>query len=324
MMATISKAAVKRAVIAAQKRRAAQPDVFRPEAAHYPRLQHSEREGGRLFTEFFRKGGFDARTYHRLKKQHTAELNRILDAEKAAAVKRASRARDTVHSSIAGQTRALQQLTAQKGFFPYPSYSLDKPFLIWAQPHANIISEDNIESFNSWAKIRVTSSADEGAENLSFYFLWDNPSDFYAVINASTFMSASGHLKAVATGGLSGIDPTSRFSGVGCSAKFALWSWWQNPPTHTDYAEQLLSSIQVSASFWDKSATANVSDGASLDRTMFLVPPGGAVIFEVVFAVGYYQGHGHCDADFESGSFRITCPVVVVSVLTGSPTLAVC
>jgi hypothetical protein len=315
-MATISKAALKRAVIAAQKRRGVQPEVFRPEAANYPKLQRSEREGGKLFAEFYRKGGFDARSYNRLKKQHSAELNRILDQEKAAAVKRASRAKDTLHSSISGQSRALQQLTAQNGFFPFPSYSLDKPFLIWAQPHANIISDSSIESFNSWAKIRVTTSADQGTENLSFYFLWDNPTDFYAVINAATFMSASGHLKAVATGGLSGIDPTSRFSDVGCSANFALWSWWQNPPPHTDYATQVLASIGVSASFWDKSATANVSDGASLNRTMFLVPPRGVVVFEVAFTVDYYQGHGHCDADFESGSFRITCPVVVVSVLT--------
>jgi hypothetical protein len=314
-MAKFSTAALKRAVAADAKRKAAFPTMLRPETQH-PKLQRAEREAEGLLADFYREAGLNSRAFSRLRKEHSAELARALEAEKAAAVKRASRVKGTVHSSIIGQAQALQQMTVGNGFFPYPSYSLDKPILIWAAPHANILSDSNIESFNSWAKIRVRTGADQGAEAVSFYFLWSNPSPYFAVINAATFMSATGHLTAVATGGLSGIDPRSRHSDVGVSANLALWQWWTSPQTHTPYTSYPLGEVHASASFWDKSRTADVSRGAQLTQSTLLVPPHATVIVEVNCTVAYYQGHGHMDADFESGDFRITCPVVLISVLT--------
>jgi len=293
-----------------------------PDPAQYPKLSNSQRAGEELFSEFFRKAGLDVKKLGALQEQHNTELRRILDKQKADAIKRASRAKDTVHSSISSQSQALELLAANKPFFQFPFITLDKPFLIWATPHSNIISDSTIAPFNSWAKISVDSTQSSGFDKLSFYFLWDNPSDFYAVINAATFMSASGHLEATAYGGLSGIDPTSRYSDLGVSANFALWAWWVQPPTPTPYATQIFTSISASASFWDNSESASVSDGFNLDKTLFLVPPKGVVVFEVTFAVGYSNGHGHVVADFESGDFKVGCPVVVVSLLTSPSALA--
>jgi hypothetical protein len=320
-MARISKAELKRALIAAEAKRSEYSTVFQPDPAQYPKLQDTLRAGEQLFAEFFRKAGLDIEGLAALQKQHSTELSRILDQEKTEAIKRASDAKDTVHSSIKSQTAALQAIAANNSFFPFPSFNLEKPLLILATPHSNIISDSSVEPFNSWAKIKVDSTASSGLEKLSFYFLWDNPSDFFTVINASTFMSATGHLLARASGGLSGIDPTSRFSDLGVSANFALWSWWLQPPTSTPYVTQPFTSIAVSASFWDKSATASVSDGFLLSQNLFIIPPHGVVLFEVTFEVGYSNGHGHIVADFESGDFRIGCPVVVVSVLTSPSTL---
>jgi hypothetical protein len=152
--------------------------------------------------------------------------------------------------------------------------------------------------------------------------MWDNPSDFYAVINATAAMSATGHLRATAQGGLSGVDPTSRYSNLSVMTSFALWEWWKQPPTSTPYSTQLLKFITVSASFWTKSVVASVSDGSNLDRTSFIVPPRGVVVLEAAFEVVYSNGHGHVIADFESGAFKIACPVAVVSVLS-SPSVLV-
>jgi hypothetical protein len=320
-MARISKAELKRALIAAEAERSKYPTVFQPDPAQYPKLQSTLRAGEQLFAEFFRKAGFDVEELAALQKQHSTELRRILDQEKADAIKRASRAKDTVHSSIKSQTQALQAIAASNAFFPFPSFNLEKPFLIWATPHSKIISDSTVEPFNSSAKIRIDSTASSGLDKLSFYFIWDNPSDFFTVINANTFLSATGHLHATATGGLSGIDPTSRYSYLGASANFALWSWWLQPPTSTPYVTQQFASLAVSASFWDKSVAASISDGFLLSQNLFIVPPHGVVIFEVTLAVGYSNGHGHIIADFESGDFKVVCPVVVVSVLTTPSTL---
>jgi hypothetical protein len=323
-MAKISTAELKRTLIAAEKNRLKHRAEDGLDPARYPKLASTRREGEKLLDEFFRKAGLDTRKLVALQKQYGAELQRVVDKQTAGAVRRASRAKDTVNSSIKSQRDAFKLLAADKPFFPFPSVSLDKPFLIWATPRANIISDSTIEPFNSRAKIRIESSDSSGLHKLSFYFLWDNPSDFFAVINVSTFMSATGRLKATAFGGPSGIDPTSRFSFVGCSANLALWSWWEQPPNSTPFVTQHIASVEEHASFWDKSNAVSVSDGANLNKTFFLVPPHGVVVIEVAFRVGYNNGHGRALADFETGAFRVTCPVVVVAVLTApSATLTV-
>jgi hypothetical protein len=320
-MAKISTAELKRVVIEAEKNRLQTSNV-RIDRARHPRLLSAERAGDEFLSEFFRSKGFDEKRFAALRKQHRAELDRVIEQEDADAIRRSARANRAVQAQIKSQTAALKQLRGSKPFFPFPLVTLDTPFLIWATPRSNIISDSSIEPFNSWAKVRVESSDSEGTHKLSFYYLWDNPSDFFAVINGSTFMGATGRLKASVSGGLSGIDPTSRFSFVWCSVNFALWSWWQQPPTSTPYTTHSLASVAEDASFWDKSEAVSVADGFNLDQTHFLVPPQGVVVFEVTLQISYSNGDGKALADFESGDFRVTCPVVVVALLTGSLTNA--
>jgi hypothetical protein len=48
---------------------------------------------------------------------------------------------------------------------------------------------------------------------------------------------------------------------------------------------------------------------------MFAVAPGKGVVFEVALALDYRNDSGDIEADFESGDFKIACPVVVFSLL---------
>jgi hypothetical protein len=192
----ISKSDLKRALIAAEAERSKYPTVFRPDPTQHPELLSTLRAGEKLFSEFFRKAGLDEKKLAELQKQHNTELRRILDKYKAEAVKHASSVKDTIHSSIKSQSEALKLLAADNSFFPFPSFSLEKPLLILATPHSNIIWDSNIAPFDSWAKIRVDSTESSGSQKVSFDFLWNNPSNFFAVINANTFMSASGLLEA--------------------------------------------------------------------------------------------------------------------------------
>jgi hypothetical protein len=65
----------------------------------------------------------------------------------------------------------------------------------------------------------------------------------------------------------------------------------------------------------------SISAGVSMNRTMFPVPSGRLVIFEVALAVEYDNDDGDIVADFESGNFMIGCPVVVFSILNSPPEL---
>jgi hypothetical protein len=52
---------------------------------------------------------------------------------------------------------------------------------------------------------------------------------------------------------------------------------------------------------------------------MFAVPPGDVVVFEVALLLEYENDSGDIEADFESGDFQISCPVVVLSLLNSPP-----
>jgi hypothetical protein len=60
----------------------------------------------------------------------------------------------------------------------------------------------------------------------------------------------------------------------------------------------------------------------SLNATLFpvaIVPPGKVIVFEVALRLDYWNNSGDIEADFESGDFRIACPVVVIWLLNSPP-----
>src|SRR5205807_1697804 len=101
---------------------------------------------------------------------------------------------------IASQSKALADLTSRSDFFPHPSFNLDTPFLIWSIPLIDI-SDSAAVPFGSFAKFKLstsqfgTQSPDPASpvQKVGFYFYWVNPFNDSAVINAATFMSATGY-----------------------------------------------------------------------------------------------------------------------------------
>ncbi len=303
----ISKAELKKAILAVEAERLKHPVVFRLNSAQYPKLLSSRRAKEKLVSEFLREAGLDTKKFEALEEQQSAEQERIIDKHKADALKRASRQNDTLHSTILEQSKALQGLTAPGDFFPNPAFSLDKPFLVWTAPLL-ALSDSAVVPFGSWAKFKVASS-ESRTQTVGFYFYWANPYDVYAVINATTFMSAIGHVKAHAPWTY-GVNTSS----VTIAALFALWF---GLPQNTPYESEVLGSVGAWGGLFTGGETnaISISAGVNLNKTMFAVPPKEVVIFEVALAVIYENDDGNIEADFESGDFKITCPIVVVSLL---------
>ncbi|WP_447984063.1 hypothetical protein [Nitrospira sp. Nam74] len=312
-MKKISKADIKKAILAVEAERLKQPVVSRPDYAKYPKLVSSRRASERMVSEFLRNGGLDTKKFEALQVQRSAELQRIVGKHKADALQRASRQKDTLHSSILEQSKALRSLASKGDFFPYPSFSLDTPFLIWTTP---LLALDSAAvPFGSWAKFKIATSKYQGTQKVGFYFYWANPYADYAVISASTFMSATGHLKLHAPWTI-GVNT----SWVQASARFGLWFGFPQAAS-TDYESAFLGQTGAYAQTFiggDTNAIA-ISAGVSLNKTMFAVPPGNIVIFEVALAVEYENDEGNIEADFESGDFKIACPIVVFSLMNSPP-----
>ena len=314
-MKKISMAALKKAIVAVEAERLKQPVALRLDRAQYSNLQKTRRASEKMLSGFLREAGLDLKKFQALQEQRSAELERVVARQKTDALRRASRQKDTLHSSIVAQSTALRDLASRGDFFPNPSFSLDTPFSIWTTP-LQPLADSAAVPFGSWAKFDFKTSAYQGTQKVGFYFYWANPLSDYAVINATTFMSATGHLRTHAPWGL-GVN----HSWVEVKARFGLWFGWPNDVASTSYATASLRSIgSYSNTGTGPSIDAiSVSAGVTLSKTMFAVPPGNAVVFEVALAVDYENDKGNIDADFASGDFRIACPVVVFSLLN-SPT----
>jgi len=310
----ISKTELKKAILAVEGERAKHPVAFRPDPAQHLRLQKGRRASEEMASGFLSVAGLNLEKFEALQERRSGQLERIIAKHKNDALRRASRQKDTLHSSIVAQSEALRAAASRPDFFPDPSFSLDTPFLIWTTP---LLAADTAAvPFGSWAKFRVATSAYRGPQKVGFYFYWANPFSDYAVINATTFMSATGHLKSHApwTWGVN-------TSWVETWALFGLWFGFPRDVTSSSYAGEFLGNAGAYGSNFTGGDTgaSSVSAGVSLSRTMFAVPPREVVVFEVALSVDWENDEGDIEADFESGDFKITCPVVVFSLLNTPP-----
>jgi hypothetical protein len=314
-MKGVSKSELKQAILAVEAERLKHPAAFRPTDAQQRKLQKGREASERMASRFLRDAGLDLERFRALQERRSAELERLVEADKAAAMRRASRQRDRLHASIARQSEALRDLVAQDGFFPNPSFSLDTPFLIWSTPLLPLDSE--AVPFGSWAKFRVKTSARRGPQKVSFFFVWASPFSDYAVINAATFMSVTGHLRSHAPWTV-GVNT----SWVDATALLGLSFGIPRDPFSTSYTGEFLGATGAFGSTFTGGETrsTSVSAGVSLTQTMFAVPPRTLVVFEVALSVGYENDDGDVDADFQSGDFGIACPVVVFTLLNSPPT----
>jgi hypothetical protein len=311
-MKKVSKAELRKAIIAAETERAKHPVSLPVDRARHPRLERNRRRSEEMASALLTRAGFDMDKFQALQEQRNAELERVVTKHKTEALRRASRQKGPLHASIAEQSEALRDLVVQGDVFPYPAFTLDTPFLIWSTPLLPL--ESAAVPFGSWAKFRVTTSEPRAWPKVSFYFYWASPFSDYAVINAATFMSATGHLRSHAPWTI-GVNT----SWVEVFALFSL-SFGVSRTLSFQESEFLGRTGAFGSTFTggDVSATA-ISAGVNLSHTMFAVPPGKVVVFEVGLDVNYENNDGNIDADFASGDFAIACPVVVFSLLNAPP-----
>ena len=309
-MKKISTAELKKAILAVEAERAKHPVPFRPDRAQRAALQKSRQVSDKMVSGFLKEAGLDLKKFQALQEQRSVELERMVAQHKADALRLAKQRKGTLHSSIVAQSKALRDLGARSDFFPYPTFTLDTPFLIWTIPLADIADSAAVP-FGSWAKFDFKTS-NSLTQKVGFYFYWANPYTDYAVINAATFMSATGHLRAHAPWTV-GVNTSEVYAW----AVLNLWFGWPTDVTSTSSAAEFLGSARAFGSTFtggDVEGTS-ISSGVSLNTTMFAVPPGAVVVFEVALLLDCENDSGNIDADFASGDFQIAGPVVVFSLL---------
>lgn len=281
----------------------------------------ARRAGGRLARKSLAAG----KAAGRFEKLVTAQLARAAERSrkwKAAAIKGSAAGATLLDGRRASLIRSLEVLAETDPTVPSPEYHLlNTPFLIWPTNSVDLEASEIVPS-NSWARFRARIGSHKSFfGDVKFYYLWDNPTDKFAVINANGYSIFHG-TAFVGVGG--GVFPANRAASVKLTASLQILEWWNQPPTQPfsqqDQSAEILN-LKVSAGgFWEVGALdlRNVFRGSDLRHTLLLVPPRGVVVFVVSTAVvlGTGDDDGLAEVDFASGDFMVGSPAVLVTVLT--------
>ena len=266
--------------------------------------------------------GKAARKFERLEKEHAGKLADRAKQALAAAVEASGETAKTLQTQRAGLIKSLGALVEIDPAVPSPEYHLlNTPFLIWPTNSVDLEASEIVPS-NSWAKFRATIGTGKSFfGDVRFYYLWENETDKFAVINADGYSIFHG-TAFVGVGG--GFFPGDRSATVALTATLQILEWWNQPPTspfgQPDQAAEILN-LRVTAYGWSEVGALdlrNVFRGNDLRYTLMLVPPRGVVVFAVTTAVSMGTGSdsGNAEIDFASGEFMVGSPAVLVTVLT--------
>ena len=289
----------------------------RASASAHSEILGNQRAAGKLIEHIATEAGIETDKFDPILARNRIALQRVADERKAAAITNSTSVLKTFIDAIDGRRRAFEHLTPAAA--PPTFIALDSPFLILPTT-GNKLLDSSIAPFRSFAKVTIASQLDD--KEVGFYFLWENPSDRYAVINVDGYLVFNGLIGATESGGFL---PGNRFATMNVSGVLRTFEWWNQPPTEplaqADQS-QLVRSItaDMGGGFGDVGdiESAHVFRGVDLSHTLFLVPPYGVTVIEVAAVLWSTTGTdgGDVSADFSSGDLQIMCPFVQIAVLT--------
>jgi hypothetical protein len=331
-MTKLDEAEFKR-VISSMERRQPEPEPLR----RVNLSSKNQRAIGKLLEPVLAKAGFPAGKLTTMLAQNQKELRDLFQQEKAEATKHFSAAEAAYRARVAARAEALELLSKP---FTSSFITLAKPFLIWElpKPQLDIFIESQAEALNSSINILVNTNSGSNNTQFVFYFLWQNDSDFSAVINASTSVIFNGNCEVDAAPGIfSGDTSTLNLS---TSLTTMRWSGWGNDPTtgqsnnQTPYPSFQPSQFQTVAALQTQGGAIFGDQGVSpkgftfepfdLHEDMIIVPGRAVTVFEVAvnLSYGFDDGGNISDlvfVDFANNGNSIRCPFVQLELLTAPP-----
>ena len=287
---------------------------------------------------FYQKAGVNVSKLEEIAAQTRDDARRRLEAEKSAAAQRMPAALSTLKQWTAN--RATAQKLLAKPFLSYYEI-IPKPFLIWETPKAESGVFVNYQAENnfSWLKAFVETSSRTDDTHFTFYFYWQNPSEYYALMNVDSWLILNGACEAVASQGLFSSDNAS----AELIASLAIWRWmgWGTDPmtganldqTELSGVSNQIMDLQANGSNFGFGTTTPQSQNFqyaiyNLNYNLLAVPPGASVLFEVGVEMGYGFRRGGQDGDYiyidfanDKAGYQIICTEVSLEMLTGVETL---
>lgn len=268
---------------------------------------------GKELRPLFAGAGLDLGKLDKALQVNHAELRKSLAADRAANAKQVAQAHKLRLAGLANTRAALEQIAG----IPHltTAIPLATPFFIGARP-AGFLEDSSIAPFNNVAKpsLHVTQDTDGRSAKISFYFSWQNPIDFLAVLNCSADVIVNGHVKNLADDGI--------FTGGTATVKLRTeLNVFVGPLTISFQQGQRASIDTITAEgggIFDVGAVGDrdVSATTHLAASNIQVDGNRIVVFEVAFVADYSIDDGSIDIDFASGDRSVIVPALNIELLT--------
>jgi hypothetical protein len=290
--------------------------------ARTPAVRGADAAVERVLGPALTKAGFDIAAFDKARLEHTEQIRRAVQEQRIALSRQ--HAEESHRFARLARQRAddLANVRANIGPADTPS-----PYYVWLPtPNAtsatsNItVHSENIVAYNSTAKIELYSGAAAGYDEFTFQYIWENPSDRYAVINADGFMAFDGFGNAFANGGF---FPGDRQSSITVTASLNISELWTTPPTNLyptyGTSEETVLSVSASAGGFLSTAdseTQTAYRGYDLGYQIIPIPPNGALSFDLTLGVQYGSSDGDAFLDAYTGSYEVSGFGILVAILT--------
>jgi hypothetical protein len=289
----------------------------RAELINRPQIRAKLRALESLVASYLIKTGFEVDKTISICEQLHAELRLSLEEQKAEAVENSAQVSKILRNSIDSLFQAFHVVAGLLGEI------LDLPILIW-QTQGIDFPEIQYEPGHSQAKFVINANSDScGWEEMSFYFLWQNPSDKVAVINVDSALELNGSCHAQTDGGyyVPFFHPYFEVVELKLGANLYLYE-----PPFTDPLEPKASDEKIVEHIRAHSLEAppllisgidgaHVRTIAQLHHGPFIVAPHASTLIEVTVSMAFCAISGEVSVDFASGDFHVMCPGVAIRIL---------
>jgi len=280
----------------------------------YPGLRAGREGTERIVVDALALTDVDRAELDRLGREHEAELRRFREDAKRRAVEASAETSRRFDAAVESERAALDVRADDDWRDPWvPSWP---PVYFIRSSAGGSLVDSQIEDAHTWAKWRCTPGAlSTGIEKLSFFHLWQNPKDSWALADISVRLTVSGHLECSAEGwGLPAGWWSESHSEAEVSARLAVWPLWipadaSQPPQDTIR----LARLYATAGVFSDSEQTSISQSLLVRTVRFAIPRQAFILIEASIALDH---SGSADLDLASGDFRVQCPYCFVTLPT--------
>jgi len=311
---------IKTALSAAERESREDPRLRK---AQLSEAQARRRQGDKFLMAYLKKTGFDFAAHEKMRAQSQSALQRLLKEQQAAAVKRSSAVKKHLLQGVESWRGTIERFrdgSLRSDFVPAFAV-VDTPFIIWPSNNLELI-DSHIQPWNNTAKVSAQWRDSGGNENLRFIFVWENPSDRWAIVNVESALALNGTVDEFEEGGIF----SGSVSNLSVDVRLNVWEWWNQPPTspfpQATQSQHVLSLSASGGGFLSSLGggtveSASIQGNFDLSRRLFLLPPNGVAVFEatLLFSYNNFDG-GMIQVNFASGDFQVMCPALVIAILS--------